>query len=71
MAASKLATLLQSTPKRTLSDLVAQLPKKGVGVCVARDTWHPESGKYWEITNVHPKKVRAFQTLARHLGSRR
>lgn len=58
MSASKVAALLQSAPKRTLSELLGQLPKLGVGTCVARDTWHPESGKFWEITRVQPKKVR-------------
>lgn len=54
---AKLAAFLQSAPKRTLSDLLGQLPAYGVGTCVARDTWHPESGKFWEVTRVQPKKV--------------
>nr|7PKQ_z Chain z, mS34 [Chlamydomonas reinhardtii] len=46
--------LLRSAPKRTLSDLLRKLPNHGVGAIVTRDTWHPESKKYWEVVEVAP-----------------
>lgn len=49
-------TLLQSAPKRTLSDLLLQLPKHGVGCLVTRDTWHPAGDKYWEVVEVVPQR---------------
>mmetsp|Transcript_13717 Transcript_13717/g.29487 ORF Transcript_13717/g.29487 Transcript_13717/m.29487 type:complete len:137 (+) Transcript_13717:54-464(+) len=49
-------SMIAPAAKRTLSDVLRALPKKGVGCLVARDTWHPESGKYWEITKVEAKK---------------
>mmetsp|Transcript_12326 Transcript_12326/g.36176 ORF Transcript_12326/g.36176 Transcript_12326/m.36176 type:complete len:103 (-) Transcript_12326:726-1034(-) len=51
-----MATGLEQAAKRTLSALLHALPSRGVGTRVARDTWHPESGKFWEITAVKPKK---------------
>jgi hypothetical protein len=38
-----------------VSDLLKLLPGNGVGSTVARDTWHPESGKFWVITKVQSK----------------
>lgn len=40
-----------------VSHLLKALPGNGVGLLVTRDTWHPESGKHWEIVKVVPKKV--------------
>ena len=39
-----------------VSDLLKVLPARGVGSMVARDTWHPLSGKFWHITKVLDKK---------------
>lgn len=42
-----------------VSELLKALPHNGVGSEVARDTWHPDSGKFWRITKVVNKsKVR-------------
>lgn len=41
-----------------VSDLLRKLPRHGVGCVVARDTWHPIGGKYWEVTEVVPQRVR-------------
>ncbi|GLC57317.1 hypothetical protein PLESTB_001211100 [Pleodorina starrii] len=30
------------------------LPQHGVGSLVTRDTWHPESGKFWKVVEVVP-----------------
>ncbi|KAG2447798.1 hypothetical protein HYH02_007255 [Chlamydomonas schloesseri] len=49
--------LLRAAPKRTLSDLLRKLPNHGVGAIVTRDTWHPESKKYWEVVEVAPSPV--------------
>jgi hypothetical protein len=40
-----------------VSKLLKGLPENGVGLQVARDTWHPLSGRFWEIVKVEPKKV--------------
>nr|8A22_Bz Chain Bz, mS34 [Polytomella magna]8APN_Bz Chain Bz, mS34 [Polytomella magna]8APO_Bz Chain Bz, mS34 [Polytomella magna] len=38
--------------KRTLSNVILNLPNHGIGGIFARDTWHPESKRYWEILEV-------------------
>ena len=59
------ATLTKMSCHRSLcvrdppvSDLLLQLPKHGVGSLVTRDTWHPAGGKYWEVVEVVPQRVR-------------
>lgn len=48
---------LMLPPMHAVSALLKTLPQSGIGARVARNTWHPESGKFWEITAVRPKKV--------------
>lgn len=40
-----------------VSDVLRKLPLHGVGCRVARDTWAPESGRYWDIAHVMTRKV--------------
>lgn len=40
-----------------VSDVLRKLPRHGVGALVTRDTWHPESTKYWEVVEVVPLPV--------------
>lgn len=41
-----------------VTDVLRKLPLHGVGCRVARDTWAPESGRYWDIAHVMTRKVR-------------
>ncbi len=40
-----------------VSDVLRKLPRHGVGALVKRDTWHPDSTKYWEVVEVVPLPV--------------
>ncbi|GAX78801.1 hypothetical protein CEUSTIGMA_g6238.t1 [Chlamydomonas eustigma] len=47
---------VKTVARLSLSHLLKGLPENGVGLQVARDTWHPLSGRFWEIVKVEPKK---------------
>lgn len=55
------ADLSAGTLNFAVSDLLRKLPNHGVGAIVTRDTWHPESKKYWEVVEVAPSTVGAVQ----------
>ncbi|MEW5314645.1 MAG: hypothetical protein WDW38_006122 [Sanguina aurantia] len=49
-------SVLKPGIKQSLTDVLRKLPLHGVGCRVARDTWAPESGRYWDIAHVMTRK---------------